>query len=59
MIRESLYLADGVEYIIVETDEDEPTLIATIDKTVTPEQGYRIRVKFGKKAKPCTNASKE
>ena len=49
MIRESPYLADGVEYIIIETDEDEPTLIATIDKTVTPEQGYRIRVKFGKK----------
>ena len=59
MNRESPYLAEDVEYIIVETDEDVPKIAAVIDGDVKPLDGYRIRVKFGKKAKPCTNASKE
>ena len=47
-MEEQPYLADGIEYIVIETDEENPVTVAVIDKTVTPRAGYRIRVKFGR-----------
>ncbi|MFP5528443.1 hypothetical protein ACLGL1_08235 [Peptococcus simiae] len=44
------FLAADVQWIIVETDEENPTTIARIEEgpegAFYPEAGYRVRVKF-------------
>lgn len=53
-MAQDLFLADDVEKIIVETDEENPTPIVTIDKSETPiktDDSYRVRIQFKEQAK--------
>ncbi|WP_156469875.1 hypothetical protein [Murdochiella massiliensis] len=48
-MAKDLFLADDVEKIIVETDEENPTPIVTIDRSETPiktDERYRVRIQF-------------
>lgn len=53
-MEKDLFLADDVEKIIVETDEENPTPIVTIDISETPiktDDKYRVRIQFKEQAK--------
>lgn len=43
-MNRKLLLADDVKQIIIETDEDEPVILATIGDTVETAEGYRVHV---------------
>lgn len=45
-VENKLWLANDVERIIIETDEESPTTIAVIGDVIITEDGYRARVKF-------------
>lgn len=43
------FLADDVDYIVIETEDDNPITIARLDNTETPfkpSEGYRVRIGF-------------
>lgn len=45
----NIYLLPDVEYLVIETDEDNPVTIAIIDNSNQPvklSDGYRLRAKF-------------
>ena len=45
----SIYLLPDVEYLVIETDEENPVTIAIIDNSNQPvklSDGYRLRSKF-------------
>lgn len=47
--EKEIILQEDVEYLVVETDENNSAIIAKFDRTETPiklADGYRIRVKF-------------
>lgn len=51
-MEKDLFLADDVEKIIVETDEENPTPVVTIDRSETPiktDDKYRVRIQFKEK----------
>lgn len=53
-MAQDLFLADDVEKIIVETDEENPTPVVTIDRSETPiktDERYRVRIQFKEQIK--------
>lgn len=44
--KEVGYLKDDVKEIIIETDDKDSKVVATISDVLSPSKGYRVRVKF-------------
>lgn len=44
--KEIGYLKDDIKEIIVETDDNNPKVVAVISDVLSPSKGYRVRVKF-------------
>lgn len=44
--KEVGYLKDDIKEIIVETDDNNPKVVAVISDVLSPGKGYRVRVKF-------------
>lgn len=48
-VESKSFLAEDVDYIVIETEEENPITIARLDNTETPfkpSEGYRVRVGF-------------
>jgi|GEM_PF-4995056 hypothetical protein len=44
--KNTIYLAEDIKEVIIETDEKDPKVIARINKLLNPSEGYRVKVKF-------------
>ncbi|MDO4281379.1 MAG: hypothetical protein Q4C56_07085 [Peptococcaceae bacterium] len=45
-MKKKQWLAEDVKCITIETDEEEPVVLARIDEFLTPSDGVQIRITF-------------